>query len=232
MTERFVRTEMLIGKQGVKKLAYSKIAVFGIGGVGSYVVEALARSGVGAFTLIDADIICESNINRQLHALSSTLGCPKVEVMAGRIQEINPSAEVCAKQIFYLGGGGGLDWDYDYVIDAIDTITAKISIISESKKRGIPMISSMGTGNKLNPAMLRVCDISETSVCPLARVMRRELNKRGISGVKVVYSQENPVACVKHDNKDKKPVIGSVSFVPSVAGLMIAAEVVRDLTGF
>jgi len=247
LLHEFSRTELLIGELAMKKLSKSKIAVFGIGGVGSYTVEGLARSGVGKFVLVDDDYVCITNINRQLHATIKTLGRPKVEVMKERILEINPKAEVTTFQKFYLPENSDelISEDYDYIIDAIDTVTGKIGLVVKAKELDIPIISCMGTGNKLNPILFEVSDIYRTSVCPLARVMRKELRKRGIDSLKVIYSKEEPISIVVPDStgcsmshkcpkKDtectvKLRIPGSISFVPSVAGLIIAGEVVKDI---
>ena len=235
MTEQFSRTEMLIGSAALEKLKNSKAAVFGIGGVGGFAVEALARAGIGHFELIDNDTVSVTNLNRQIIALHSTVGRYKTEVMAERIHDINPEAEVAVRNCFFVPENAHVfDFSsYDYVVDAVDTVTAKLSIIAEAKKAGVPVISSMGTGNKLNPTMLEVSDISKTSVCPLAKVMRYELKKRGIKGVKVVYSKEEPIkpAFEAADGGAKRAVPGSISFVPSAAGLIIASEVIKDLIG-
>ena len=244
MTEQLSRTERLIGKENIDTLSSARIAVFGIGGVGGFVVEALARSGVGHIELIDHDTIALSNLNRQIIATQDTIGRDKVTVMKERILSINPAAEVVTHKCFFLPENRG-DFDfskYTYVVDAVDTVTAKISIIEEAKKIGVPVISSMGTGNKLDPTKFEVADISKTSVCPLAKVMRRELKKRGINHVKVVYSKEEAIAPIEdvntasydEQNGDdavgrKKIAPGSVSFVPSVAGLIIAGEVIKDI---
>ena len=238
MQNQFSRTEILLGKYGVERLKKSRVAVFGIGGVGGYVAEALARSGVGALDLIDNDEVSLTNINRQIIALHSTVGRPKVDVMKERILDINPECNVHIFQCFYLPETKNLfDFtEYDYVVDAVDTVTAKIQLIVQAKEAGVPIISSMGAGNKLNPASFEVADISQTSVCPLARVMRQECKKRGIKDVKVVYSKEKPVES-KLTAEEKKSAEqkgnglapGSCAFVPSVAGLIIASEVVKDL---
>lgn len=223
MDEQLSRTRLLIGEDGIDKLHKSRVAVFGIGGVGGYVCEALVRSGVSSFDLIDKDVVSVSNINRQIIALHSTVGRPKVEVMKERMLDINPSVNVNTYECFFLPENAD-DFpfeEYDYVIDAVDTVTAKIELIMRCKKLGIPVISSMGAGNKLDASAFEVSDIYKTSVCPLAKVMRRELKKRGVKELKVVYSKENPVT-------NSRPP-GSVAFVPSVAGLIIAGEVVRDL---
>lgn len=222
--ESLSRTEKLIGANAIEKLRNARVAVFGVGGVGSYVVEALARSGIGALDLIDNDTVAESNLNRQLIALHSTIGKPKVEVAAERIKDIDPLIQVSIHQCFYLPEEAAHFpfWEYDYIVDAIDTVKAKISLVEEAKKAGVPIICSMGTGNKLDPTRFEVADISKTSVCPLAKVMRIELRKRGINHVKVLYSKEEPV-----NVGDRTPA--SISFVPSVAGLIIAGEVIKDL---
>ena len=238
MQNQFSRTEILLGKYGVERLKKSRVAVFGIGGVGGYVAEALARSGMGALDLIDNDEVSLTNINRQIIALHSTVGRPKVDVMKERVLDINPECNVRIFQCFYLPETKNLfDFtEYDYVVDAVDTVTAKIQLIVQAKEAGVPIISSMGAGNKLNPASFEVADISQTSVCPLARVMRQECKKRGIKNVKVVYSKEKPVES-KLSEEEKKSAEqkgnglapGSCAFVPSVAGLIIASEVVKDL---
>lgn len=223
MQEMFSRTARLLGEEAVEGLSKTRVAVFGIGGVGGHVVEALVRAGVGSIDLIDNDVVCESNLNRQIIATRSVIGCDKVEVMARRIRDINPECQVRQYKCFYLPETSG-EFDftqYDYVVDAIDTVTGKIQLILQAKEAGVPVISSMGTGNKLNPTQLEVTDIYKTSVCPLAKVMRRELKARGVKALKVVYSKEEPVV------KCTPP--GSVSFVPSVAGLIIASEVIKDL---
>lgn len=239
----FSRTEMLIGKKALDKLAASRVAVFGIGGVGSFVVEGLVRAGIGKLVLVDDDCVCASNINRQIHAAHSTIGRSKVEVMRLRILDINPRAEVVTHQQFYTPQCGSelISPDYDYIVDAIDTVTAKLDIIVRAAALSIPVISSMGTGNKLDPTQLEVADIYETSVCPLAKVMRRELRQRQIAALKVVYSKEEPIKpldCEESTNLPLRPAgnpvrkrqtPASISFVPSVAGLIIAAEVVHDL---
>ncbi|MDP4110372.1 MAG: tRNA threonylcarbamoyladenosine dehydratase [Bacillota bacterium] len=231
MTEAFVRTEKLLGETAMSKLKASHVAVFGIGGVGSFAAEALARSGIGRLTLVDRDTVCESNINRQLIANVNTIGRLKVDVMRERILAINPGALVCTKSVFYLPENAD-QFDFaglSYIVDAIDTVTSKIELISRAKGQGIPVISSMGAGNKLDPTLFEVADIEDTSVCPLARVMRRELKKRGISSVKAVFSKEPPAA--PRNSADGPRVPGSVSFVPSVAGLIIAGEVIKDIAG-
>ena len=223
---RFSRTEMMIGTHGVEKLKNTRVAVFGVGGVGGYVVEALARAGVGAIDIIDNDTVSESNINRQIIALSSTVGKKKVDVMKARILDINPNCRVNAIDVFFLPETP-LDFSaYDYVADAVDTVTAKIEIICRAKQNGIPVISCMGTGNKLNAGLFAVEDIAKTTVCPLARAMRRELKKRGVEHVKVVYSTEDPI---RTETGEKMRIPASISFVPSVAGLLMAGEIIRDL---
>lgn len=228
---QFSRTELLIGDEGVEKLKKARVAVFGVGGVGGYVVEALARSGVGALDLIDKDTVSLSNINRQIIALHSTVGRLKTEVAAERARDINPEIAVRTHNVFYLPEtADSFDFSqYDHVVDAIDTVSGKIALIERAKAGNIPVISSMGAGNKLNPTAFEVADISKTSVCPLARVMRRELKKRGIEHVKVVYSKEEPLPAKTQDEETGKPIPGSIAFVPSVVGLIIASEVIKDL---
>ena len=230
LLDKFSRTQMLIGEDGLKNLKNSHIAVFGIGGVGSYASEALARSGIGKLTLIDHDTVSTSNINRQLIALNSTVGKPKVSVMRERIADINEQAEVFAIEKFYLPENADeFDFsDFDYIVDAVDTVSAKLDIIERAYKMNIPCISSMGAGNKLHPEMFELADIYKTSVCPLARVMRRELKKRGVLSLNVVYSKEEPIIPTTK-NTGTKPTPGSVAFVPSVAGLIIAGKVIRDI---
>ncbi len=220
---------MLIGKENLEKLKNSRVAVFGIGGVGSYTVEALARSGVGTLELIDNDTVNITNINRQLIAFHSTVGKYKVDCAQERILDINPDVKVNTCKTFYLPENANeFDFsNYDYIVDAIDTVTAKIDIIVRAEKLGIPVISSMGTGNKLDPTQFEVTDIYKTEACPLARVMRRELKARNVKKLKVVYSKEKPV---KNNCEDGKPIPASIAFVPSVAGLIIAGEVIKDLT--
>lgn len=226
----FSRTEMLIGKEGVERLKNAKVAVFGIGGVGGYVCEALIRSGLGTIHLIDNDLVSESNLNRQIIALRSTIGRLKTEVMAERLKDINPDVEIVRHDVFYLPETAEkFDFsEYDYVVDAIDTVSGKISLIERAKQSGTPIISAMGAGNKLDPTVFEVADIAKTSVCPLARVMRRELKKRGIEHVKVLYSKEEPKRTEAEAENGKTPP-GSIAFVPSVAGLIIASEVIKDL---
>lgn len=233
MLEELSRTELLIGREGIETLQSAKIAVFGVGGVGGYVVEALARCGVGTLVLTDNDTVNLSNINRQIIALHSTIGRPKTKVIKERILDINPSVNVELHNCFYLPESHD-DYnfaEYDYVIDCVDTVAAKIDIIVEAQETGTPVISSMGTGNKLNPQMLEISDIYKTSVCPLARVMRYELKKRGVKKLKVLYSKENPikVSAPLEEGSKRRSIPGSISFVPAAAGLIIASEVVKDL---
>lgn len=226
----FSRTSLLIGKESINKLKASSVAVFGIGGVGSYVAEALARSAVGRIMLVDNDTVSESNINRQLIALSSTIGRHKTEVMRERILDINPDCDVVTNSIFYTSADDICLNSYDYIVDAIDTVTSKLILIEEAKRLSVPIISSMGTGNKLDASRFKIADISKTSVCPLARVMRKELKDRNITNVKVLFSDEEPISPQKTiKDSSRRQVPGSISFVPSVAGLMIAGEVIKDL---
>jgi tRNA A37 threonylcarbamoyladenosine dehydratase len=234
MKEQFIRTGLLLGEDAMEKLNHSTVAVFGIGGVGGFAAEALARSGVGHLVLVDDDVVSESNINRQIIATHKTVGKPKVEVMKERIQEIWPEAVVETRQSFFLPENAGeFDFSsYDYVIDAIDTVTGKIELAVQAEQSGVPIISSMGAGNKLDPTKFEVTDIYGTSVCPLARVMRKELKKRKISKLKVVYSREKamePLVKIAEEG-GKRQVPGSTAFVPSVAGLILAGEVIKDLT--
>ena len=228
---QFSRTALLIGEANVEKLKKARVAVFGLGGVGSYVVEALARSGVGCLDLIDNDVVSESNIHRQLIALHSTVAKPKTHVTAARVKDINPNATVYTHDVFFLPETAEtFDFSaYDYVVDAIDTVSGKLALIERAKRANTPVISSMGTGNKQNPSLFEIADIAKTSVCPLARVMRRELKKRGIEHVKVLYSKEEPLQSGLADEKSGKQIPASISFVPSVAGLLIAGEVIKDL---
>jgi tRNA A37 threonylcarbamoyladenosine dehydratase len=232
MEERFSRTALLIGENGVERLRQSRVAVFGVGGVGSFTVEALARLGVGHMTLVDADTVAESNLNRQLIALRSTIGKYKVDAARERILDINPDADVESLKMFYLPENAD-EFDvsrFDCIVDAIDTVSAKLELITRAKAAGVPIISSMGTGNKMHPEMLEIADISKTSVCPLARVMRRELRTRGIKDLTVVYSKEEaiePKESVFLPNGKK--TVGSISFVPSAAGLLIASKVCEIL---
>ncbi|MCM1288847.1 MAG: tRNA threonylcarbamoyladenosine dehydratase [Clostridium sp.] len=239
MSDIFSRTGLLMGEDNLKKLKNSKVALFGIGGVGGYAAEALARCGIGSFLLVDNDVISMSNINRQIIALHQTVGKYKVDVMKERILDINPDACVMVSKSFFLPENSGeIDLSgYSYLVDAVDTVSAKIEIVLQAEKYKLPVISSMGTGNKLDPSLLQIADIYDTSVCPLARVMRHELKKRGIKKLKCVYSTEKPI---KPDESQmnlaaegtlKRQIPGSVAFVPSVAGLLMAGEVVRDLCG-
>ena len=235
MENQFSRTELLLGKEKMEKLAAARVCIFGIGGVGGYVAEALARSGVGHLELVDNDVVCLSNLNRQIIATHETVGRYKVDVMKERILSINPAAEVTVHKCFYLPETRAqFDFtNYDYVVDAIDTVAGKIALVLQAEESGTPVISSMGAGNKLDPAAFQVADIYQTSVCPLAKVMRRELKRRGVKKLKVVYSKEQPVA-VQNDEESllsspRRSIPGSVAFVPSVAGLIIAGEVVKDL---
>ena len=249
MLDQFSRTELLIGKAAMDKLAQSRVAVFGIGGVGGYVCEALVRSGVGAFDLIDKDKVSLTNLNRQIIATRKTIGRYKAEVMQERILEINPDADVRIRNEFFLPGNADTFpfEEYDYVVDAVDTVTAKIELVMRAQEKGVPIISSMGAGNKLNGSAFRIADIYKTKVCPLAKVMRHELKKRGVKKLKVAYSEEIPIRPIggmdvgdetdsqnqpveKNMSTRRKDIPGSVAFVPSVAGLIIAGEVIRDLT--
>ncbi len=232
MLNQFSRTELLIGKEGVNKLANSRVAIFGIGGVGSFVVEGLARAGIGNFILIDKDDIDLTNLNRQIIATHRTIGKPKVEVAKERILDINPNANVeIHKEFFMPDSQDFVDGSTTYMIDCIDTVTAKIELAVRAEKLNIPIISSMGTGNKLDPTRFEVSDIYKTSVCPLAKVMRKELKNRGIKKLKVVYSKEEPVKIDETKNSEQKRPPASISFVPSVAGLIIAGEVIKDIVG-
>ena len=226
MDERFFRTEMLFGTEAIQRLTQARVAVFGVGGVGGYTAEALVRSGVGTLDLIDRDRVSISNINRQIIALTSTVGRLKTEVAAERARDINPAVIIHTYPIFYTP-----DTQYDYVVDAVDTVSAKLDLVMQAQKAGVPIISSMGAGNKLDPTRFEIADIYQTSVCPLARVMRKELKARGIRHLTVVYSKEEPItpACPLKDTETGKPVPGSCAFVPSAVGLMIASKVVRDL---
>lgn len=242
MENQFSRTELLFGKKAMEKFAGSRVAVFGIGGVGGYTTEALVRSGIGEIDLIDSDRVSLTNLNRQIIALRSTVGKYKVDVMQERIMDINPDIKVHVHKCFYLPETKDqFDFSkYDYVVDAVDTVMAKIQLVMEAKEAGVPIISSMGAGNKLDPAAFQVADIYKTSVCPLAKVMRRELKSRGIKKLKVVYSQELPIkpdpeaisayqAEETPEESRKRSIPGSAAFVPSVAGLIIAGEVLKDL---
>ena len=250
MLNQFSRTQLLLGQEGMEKLFQARVAVFGIGGVGGYTVEALARSGVGTLDLIDDDRICLTNLNRQIFATHKTVGQYKVDIAQQRILEINPKAVVHTYKTFYAPQTAELfDFSqYDYVVDAIDTVTGKLELVEQAEKAGVPIISSMGAGNKMDPTAFEVADIYETSVCPLARVMRKELKKRGIKKLKVVYSKEPPMTPIEdmaiscrtncicppgtaRKCTQRRQVPGSNAFVPSVVGLIIAGEVVKDLTG-
>ena len=248
MLNQFSRTQLLIGEEGINRLKGAKVAVFGIGGVGGYVCEALVRSGVGAFDLIDDDKVCLTNLNRQIIATRKTIGKYNVDVMKERILDINPDADVQVHKCFFLPENAA-DFpfeEYDYIVDAVDTVTAKISLVMKAKELNIPIISSMGAGNKLDASLFKVADIYQTKVCPLAKVMRRELKKRGVKKLKVVYSEEQPMTPIEdmaiscrsncicppgaaHKCTERRAIPGSVAFVPSVAGLIIAGEVVKDL---
>lgn len=230
MQNQFSRMEILIGTEGIEKLKNAKVAVFGIGGVGSFVVEGLARAGIGNFVLVDNDDVSTTNINRQIIATTSTVGKPKVEVAKQRILEINPNANVEIHQEFFMPDSREFfDNSISYIVDAIDTVTAKIELVVRANKLNIPIISCMGTGNKLDPTKFEVTDIYKTTVCPLAKVMRKELKQRGIKKLKVVFSKENPIKIEKTDSETVKQVPGSISFVPSVAGLIISGEVIKDI---
>jgi tRNA A37 threonylcarbamoyladenosine dehydratase len=250
MLTQFSRTELLLGKEAMDRLSASRVAVFGIGGVGGYVCEALARSGVGAFDLVDDDKVCLTNINRQIIATRKSVGKYKADVMCERILDINPKAEVEIHKCFFLPENSDtFPFDkYDYIVDAVDTVTAKISLVMKAQEMNIPIISCMGAGNKMEASMFKVADIYDTKVCPLAKVMRRELKKRGVKKLKVVYSEEQPIVPVEdmaiscrtncicppgaaRKCTDRRAIPGSTAFVPSVAGLIIAGEVVKDLIG-
>ena len=249
MLNQFSRTQLLLGAEAMEKLKGARVAVFGIGGVGGYVCEGLVRSGVGAFDLVDDDKVCLTNLNRQIIATRKTVGKYKVDVMRERILEINPDCDVCVHKCFYLPETAAeFNFsDYDYVVDAVDTVTAKVTLVLEAQKAGVPIISCMGAGNKLDPSRFRVADIYKTQGCPLARVMRTALRKRGVKKLKVVYSDEIPtrpiedmsISCrshcicppgAKHKCTERRDIPGSTAFVPSVAGLIIAGEVVKDLS--
>ncbi len=233
MDSRFSRTERIFGADGMERLRNSHVAVFGVGGVGSYIAEGLARSGVGHISLIDSDDVDITNLNRQIEALSDTVGQPKAAVMRERILQINPECEVAVHDCFFLpDNSDSFDFtEYDYVADAVDTVTAKIELVMKAQREGTPIISSMGTGNKLCPAMLEVSDIYKTSVCPLARVMRQELKKRGVRKLKVVYSKEEPIQVLASDeeNVHRRNIPASAVFVPAAAGLIIASEIVKGI---
>lgn len=239
MLDQFSRTELLIGREALKRLSAARVAVFGVGGVGGYAVEALARSGVGALELIDSDRVCLSNLNRQLHATHDTVGKYKAEAAKERVLQINPDCKVTAHIMFYLPETAQqFDFtEYDYIVDAIDTVSGKIELVMNAERCGTPIISSMGAGNKLEASALEVADIYQTSVCPLARVMRYELRKRGIKKLKVVYSKEKPMipregVSEERESSPKKQIPGSTAFVPAAAGLIIAGEVVKDIIGY
>jgi len=234
MSEEFARTELLIGKDGLDKLSSSRVAVFGVGGVGGHVVEALVRSGLGTIDIIDNDVIAPSNINRQIIATSKNIGQYKVDVAKSRILEIVPNVTVNTFKTFYTPETSNqFDFtQYDYIVDAIDTVSGKIELVLQAQCNNIPIISSMGAGNKMNPTQFEVADIYKTSVCPLAKVMRQELKKRGVKHLKVVYSKEIPIKQTAQDLRTGKRIPGSNAFVPSVVGLIIASEVVKDLIGY
>lgn len=250
MLNQFSRTQLLLGEDAIRRMSSARVAVFGIGGVGGYVCEALVRSGVGAFDLIDDDKVCLTNLNRQIIATRKTIGKYKVDVMKERMLEINPDADIRVHKCFFLPENEDeFDFsEYDYVVDAVDTVTAKLSLIMKAKSAGVPVISSMGAGNKLDPGRFKIADIYETSVCPLARVMRRELKKRNIKDLKVVYSDEPAVTPIEdmsisckancvcppgeaHKCTERRAIPGSTAYVPAVAGLMLAGEIVKDLSG-
>ena len=248
MSERFSRTELLIGKEALDKLGHMRVAVFGVGGVGGYVCEALVRSGIGAFDLVDNDMVSLSNLNRQIIATQKTIGCYKVDVMKERMLDINPDVQVNTWKCFFLPANAD-DFpfeEYDYIVDAVDTVTAKLELIMRAKKYNIPIISAMGAGNKLDPGRFQIADIYETKICPLARIMRRELKKRGVESLKVLYSDEPVITPInnpepgKENGNPQKPgepesrrraTPGSIAFVPAVAGLMIAGEIIHDMIG-
>jgi tRNA A37 threonylcarbamoyladenosine dehydratase len=246
--DQFSRTELLVGADGIERLKRSAVIVFGIGGVGSYTAEALARTGVGRIGLVDDDLICVTNINRQLIATMSTVGRPKIEVMAERIRDINPAVTIDPYPVFYgADTADAIDLsNYDYIVDAIDTVTAKLILIERAKALNVPVISSMGAGNKLDPTGYKVADISKTSYCPLAKTMRKELRRRGVEGLKVVYSEEQAITPMETEQTsckfgcvcppgatrnctERRQVPGSIAFMPSVAGLIVAGEVIKDL---
>lgn len=244
MIDQYARTQLLIGEDGLNRLKDSTVMVFGVGGVGSHCIEALARSGVGRLIVIDSDTVSLTNINRQSIAYHSTVGRMKTEVMRERIRDIDPAITVRAYETFVLPENlaelldqeeKNMDGKIDYIIDAIDTVSAKIALVEEAQKRDIPLISSMGTGNKLHPELFEIADLADTSVCPLCRVMRRELKQRGITHLKVLYSKEKPVdvsgRSTGEDSGARRSLPGSISFVPPVAGLLIAGEVIRELAG-
>ncbi len=229
--EEFTRTALIYGEEAISKLIEAKVAVFGVGGVGGFVCESLARAGVGRIDIFDKDVVSLSNINRQIIALHSTVGIPKVEVMQKRIHDINPDCVVNAYNIFYLPENAN-EYDiskYDYIVDAVDTVSAKLEIVCRADKAGVSVISAMGAGNKTDATLFRVADINDTTVCPLARVMRRELKKREVKRLKVVFSTEVPVKCSKEDESEIKQSPGSLPFIPSVMGLIISGEVIKDI---
>ena len=249
MLTQFSRTELLLGKEAMEQLSKARVAVFGVGGVGGYACEALVRSGIGAFDLIDDDKVCLTNLNRQIIATRKTVGKYKTDVMKERMLEINPDVDVAIHKCFFLPENADEFpfEEYDYIIDAVDTVTAKIELVMKAQEKNVPIISSMGAGNKLDASMFQVADIYKTKVCPLAKVMRRELKKRGVKKLKVVYSEEKPtrpiedmaISCrtncicpprAKHKCTERRDIPGSVAFVPSVAGLIIAGEVIKDLS--
>lgn len=249
MLTQFSRTELLLGKEAMDRLSKARVAVFGVGGVGGYACEALVRSGIGAFDLIDDDKVCLTNLNRQIIATRKTVGRYKTDVMKERMLEINPDVDVAIHKCFFLPENADEFpfEEYDYIIDAVDTVTAKIELVMKAQEKNVPIISSMGAGNKLDASMFQVADIYKTKVCPLAKVMRRELKKRGVKKLKVVYSEEKPtrpiedmaISCrtncicppgAKHTCTERRDIPGSVAFVPSVAGLIIAGEVIKDLS--
>lgn len=230
MQNQFSRTELLIGKENIEKLHNSKVAIFGIGGVGSFVVEGLVRAGVENFILVDNDTISLTNLNRQIIATTKTIGIPKVEVARDRILEINPNANIeIYKEFFMPDSKEILNSSISYIIDAMDTVTSKIELVIRADKLNIPIISCMGTGNKLDPTKFEIADIYKTSVCPLAKVMRKELKARGVNRLKVLYSKEEPIKLNEISQNEGRQVPGSISFVPSVAGLIIAGEVIKDI---
>ena len=232
MINQFSRTELLLGEEGVKRLNGAHVAVFGIGGVGGHVAEALVRSGVGTLTLVDSDSVEITNLNRQIIATHKTLGMPKVDAAEERFKDINPEIRIIKKQLFFLPETEGeFDFcDYDYVVDAVDTVAAKLALAEKAQAAGVPIISAMGAGNKLDASAFKVADINKTSVCPLAKVMRRELRKRGIKKLKCVYSEEAPITPqISEEETNKRQVAGSTAFAPAVMGLIIAGEVVKDL---
>ncbi len=232
MPDQFSRTRMLLGEQAMERLKRARVAVFGVGGVGGYAVEALARSGVGALDLVDNDVVCLSNLNRQIIATHETIGRSKVEVAAERVASIAPDCAVRTYKTFFLPEtSGAFDFtQYDYVVDAIDTVAGKLALVQGAQAAGTPIISALGTGNKLDPGMLAIGDVYETSVCPLARVMRKELRRRGVEHLKVLWSREEPIVPLPPEEEtERRGLPGSTAFVPPAGGLMIAAEVVRDL---